>query len=178
MPRLAGLLAVIIAVVLLLVFVASTTDDPEIAEDTSGIRQGGIEFGPDQCPLIELVELRSAMPELGQPNESLASGGAQYVCNFGGSADDGASLQIIGGSTGRGGQPFWDAWAETSPGPETIDQYVINEVPMLVINSTSDGERVAFPGPDQLVWMVDVTMADASRARQIELTLARFLALQ
>lgn len=178
MPRLAGLLAVLAAVVVLLLIVSATTTDPEIAEDVSGIRQGGIEFGVDQCPLVDLVELGSAMPELGEPNESLATGGAQYVCNFGGTQTEGVSLQIIGGSTGRGGQPNWSDWAEATPGPETIKQYTINEIPMLVIDSTSDGERVAFPGPDRLVWIVDATLPDSDRARQVELTLARFLALE
>lgn len=177
-PRLVGLFGVIAAVIILLVVVASTSEEIAAPDDIEGIRAGGITFGPDQCPFIELTDLASAMPELGAPNESLASGGAQFVCNFGGTdANTPASLQIIGGSTGKGGQPEWDSWAGSSPGPDRIDEYNINGVPMLIIASTSDGEQIAFPGPDRLVWMVDVTLTDNERSRQVELLLARALAL-
>lgn len=165
------------AVVVLLTIVAGSSSEAPAPDDIEGIRAGGITYGPDQCPFITVDELRSAMPELSAPNESLASGGAQFVCNFGGTGETAAALQIIGGSTGNGGQPFWDSWAGSTPGPNRIAEYNINDIPMLVIESTSDGEQVAFPGPDRLVWIVDVTTNDLERSRSVELVIARTLAL-
>lgn len=166
------------AIVALLIAVSLATDPVvPVAEDASGFREAGIEYGVDQCPLVELAELGSAMPELGQPNESLATGGPQYVCNFGGTAESPASLQVVGGSTGQGVVVPWDDWVLSDPRPTTIEEYLINEVPMWIIPSTSDTEQVVFRGPDRLVWKVDATLEDLDRARQIELTIARLLAL-
>jgi len=178
-PR--GLLPLLIVaslVVLFLLVTALTTDPPEGADDITGLRSDGIEFGPDQCPLVSIDELRSAMPELGQPTESLSTGGPQFVCNFGGTAEPGVSLQVLGGSTGNGGQPEWEEWLNTPPGPEILEQYTINEVPMVVVPSTAGGQQVAFRGTDRLVWRVDAVLPDVTRSLQIELSVARALGIR
>lgn len=163
--------------VFFLLITALTTDPPEGVDDITGLRADGIEFGPDQCPLVSIAELSSAMPELGAPTETLSIGGPQFVCNFA-AAEPGQRLQVIGGSTGNGGQPEWDEWLTTPPGPEVLAEYNINEVPMVVIASTSGGELVAFRGTDNLVWRVDATLPDQARAHQIELSVARALGLR
>lgn len=172
------LLAVAALVIVFLLFTALTSDPPAPADDITGVRSEGIEFGVDQCPLVSLQELASAMPELGEPTESLATGGPQFVCNFAGTGEPGVSLQVLGGSTGNGGQPEWEEWLNTPPGPERIEEYLINGVPMLLVPATSDGEQVAFRGTDRLVWRVDATLPDLNRARQVELTIARLLAVR
>ena len=178
-PRgLLPLLGVATVIVGFLLITALRTEPPAVTEDITGVRSEGIEFGIDQCPLVSLDELASAMPELEAPTESLSIGGPQFVCNFASSGASGVSLQVLGGSTGNGGQPDWDEWVNTPPGPEAIEEYLINEVPMFLVPSTSDGEQVAFRGTDRLVWRVDATIEDRNRARQIELTIARLLAVR